>query len=293
MASKTKISKHAGFTIVELLIVIIVIAILAAILTAAYNGIQKRARTSAVSADLINASKKMKLAQVENGAYPISTADLPASPNTSYELTVDNSANPQTFCLTATNSKLSYKATESSPPAEGLCPGHLGGATLVSGTAILRPDITDLSTNWVPSGAPTAHEAVDENVTTATDPSSGTVIGEYVRASSTSNLKLGFATRAVYSATSVTVNIATRTTSFQSGTINLLVDGAVVGSLSQAVAQNYAWRSITYTPAVPLTQAQLDGVQIQFIGDPHPYGSSYYWDVYAVYTDLTYTQLQE
>lgn len=49
--------KQTGFTIVELLIVIVVIAILAAITIVAYNGIQTRARDSKVSTDLAQLSK--------------------------------------------------------------------------------------------------------------------------------------------------------------------------------------------------------------------------------------------
>lgn len=62
--------KNRGFTIVELLIVIVVIGILAAIVIVAYNGIQLRAR-NANTASVINAYKKA-LGQyaIEHQAYP-------------------------------------------------------------------------------------------------------------------------------------------------------------------------------------------------------------------------------
>jgi len=52
MASSKKSHHYRGFTIVELLIVIVVIAILASISIVAYNGIQQRARDTARKSDL-------------------------------------------------------------------------------------------------------------------------------------------------------------------------------------------------------------------------------------------------
>jgi prepilin-type N-terminal cleavage/methylation domain-containing protein len=59
-----------GFTIVELLIVIVVIAILAAITIVSYNGIQTRAKVSVVQSDLRNIANQMEIFKVENGIYP-------------------------------------------------------------------------------------------------------------------------------------------------------------------------------------------------------------------------------
>lgn len=65
-----------GFTIVELLIVIVIIGILAALVIVAYNGIQNRSYDSAVRADLNNIAKKIKLYGIENGSYPQGNAQL-------------------------------------------------------------------------------------------------------------------------------------------------------------------------------------------------------------------------
>ncbi len=72
--SKTSIEAR-GFTIVELLIVIVVIAILAAISVVAYAGIQDRARDSALRSDLTNAAKKLEVFNAINGRYPNSGAE--------------------------------------------------------------------------------------------------------------------------------------------------------------------------------------------------------------------------
>mgnify|MGYP001255727289 CR=1 FL=1 len=62
--------KHSGFTIVELLIVVVVIGILAAIVIVAYNGITSSANDAAVKSDLANIVKRLELQKVEDGSYP-------------------------------------------------------------------------------------------------------------------------------------------------------------------------------------------------------------------------------
>ena len=60
-----------GFTIVELLIVIVVIAILASISVVAYNGIQNRANDTAILNDMAAFKKKIELYKIDNnGLYP-------------------------------------------------------------------------------------------------------------------------------------------------------------------------------------------------------------------------------
>ncbi|UTX51269.1 prepilin-type N-terminal cleavage/methylation domain-containing protein [Candidatus Saccharibacteria bacterium TM7i] len=56
-----------GFTIVELLIVIVVIAVLAAVTVVAYNGITNKAQDSAVQAELDQFGKKIIMKQAEDG----------------------------------------------------------------------------------------------------------------------------------------------------------------------------------------------------------------------------------
>lgn len=60
----------SGFTIVELLIVIVVIAILAAISIVAYNGIQNRTNDAAIQADLNSTAKKISEYAIINDRYP-------------------------------------------------------------------------------------------------------------------------------------------------------------------------------------------------------------------------------
>jgi prepilin-type N-terminal cleavage/methylation domain-containing protein len=63
--------KNSGFTIVELLIVIVVIGILAAITIVAYNGIQLRARDSRRLSDMKSIEQALTLYSLDNnGGYP-------------------------------------------------------------------------------------------------------------------------------------------------------------------------------------------------------------------------------
>lgn len=70
MWAHSKKTKRNGFTIVELLIVIVVIAVLAAITIVAYNNIQDRARFASMQTDLKSITTALELYKAENGSYP-------------------------------------------------------------------------------------------------------------------------------------------------------------------------------------------------------------------------------
>lgn len=124
---KKKLSKKSGFTIVELLIVVVVIAILAAITVVAYTNIQHRARASEASSALVQAKKQLGLYRVDNGGYP-TTGNLAVagiSDSDKLQYTSDGT----TYCMTATSGNVSYKTTNTDNPAPGGCAGHGQGGT--------------------------------------------------------------------------------------------------------------------------------------------------------------------
>ncbi len=72
--SKHKLSR--AFTIVELLIVIVVIGILAAITIAAYNGVQQRSRNAQTVSAVASWAKAIRLYEADKGSLPINTSCL-------------------------------------------------------------------------------------------------------------------------------------------------------------------------------------------------------------------------
>lgn len=82
-----KPKQSSGFSIVELLIIVVVIAILAAITIVGYNGIQVRARESVALSDLKSTSTLMQVAYIETGTFPTTLPDsIKTSGNTTLTL---------------------------------------------------------------------------------------------------------------------------------------------------------------------------------------------------------------
>lgn len=72
-------TKQKGFTIVELLIVIVVIGILAAISIVAYAGLQNNAKSSERAADAANIIKVAEAMNADNDTYPTTAAGMHAT----------------------------------------------------------------------------------------------------------------------------------------------------------------------------------------------------------------------
>ncbi len=150
-----------AFTIVELLIVIVVIAILASLAVVAYNGIANRAHVSVLKNDLSSAAKQLEVYRLdENNSdqYPSDgdAANLTKSSGTTYQYTYTSGTN--SYCLTGSNNGNDFYITSSSStPTSGVCPGDVasgsgppagyevasvtgGGSTSFDGYSAIQPD---------------------------------------------------------------------------------------------------------------------------------------------------------
>lgn len=72
------LKKHLqkGFTIVELLIVIVVIGILAALVLNTFSGVQRRARDTERQTDVNSIATQLEVYYNDNGGYPVLTGSL-------------------------------------------------------------------------------------------------------------------------------------------------------------------------------------------------------------------------
>lgn len=112
--------KQKGFTIVELLIVVVVIAILAAITVVAYTGIQNRTNDSVVQSDLRSSYQKIEQYRIDNNeATPeisaLSTVGITATKSAySAPLYGDSSwANNFIYCRPSSNTSTALLAARS------------------------------------------------------------------------------------------------------------------------------------------------------------------------------------
>ena len=140
-----------AFTIVELLVVIVVIGILAAITIVSYSGVTKRAKIASLQSDLSNASQQLKMFKTTNTNedYP-TTIDctipdsatnkcIKSSSNNLYTYTVDNASIPKTFKITATNNSLVYRVVTGSQVSGPWIAGKVG--TTLAGKYVMANNL--------------------------------------------------------------------------------------------------------------------------------------------------------
>ena len=102
-----RLSNQHGFTMLELMVVVIIVAVLAAVAVPLYTGFIKKARVSEAEARLGQILTAAKSFGQENNTWPTAASagffgDLTASPNFTYAITTGGGPVTGTFASTAT-----------------------------------------------------------------------------------------------------------------------------------------------------------------------------------------------
>lgn len=156
--------KNFGFTIVELLIVIVTIGIIAGVMLVSYFGITDKANTATLQSDLKNASTVLRLYNAEFGSYP-ATGTLSATSgkvclnSTSYcfkttgSNTIANyTGGTNTYALQMSQGSVLYQVGDSTAPVATLSDGSVMQTINSTICPLIRTravDARDNHTYWV------------------------------------------------------------------------------------------------------------------------------------------------
>ena len=149
----TKNIIKSGFTIVELIVVISVIAILAAITIISYGAWRTQTATNSVKSDLVNAASAMESARTFASAYPLT---IPSTFSASSGVTV-NLAIPdtKTFCLNGTSAvsaSIQYyidNLTQINGATLGTCVGRILTSVPTQVTSVTSTTVSlTIQVNW-------------------------------------------------------------------------------------------------------------------------------------------------
>jgi len=120
-----------GFTVVELLVVIVVIGILAAITVVSYTAVSQKATVASLQSELTDVSRELSLFQVLNENFPATIdctqADsatnkcLKSDSGTTYAYTVNNINSARFYCITASKNSIMYRVGSDGVVTKGNC----------------------------------------------------------------------------------------------------------------------------------------------------------------------------
>ncbi len=148
---------NSGFTIVELLVVIVVIGILAAITIISYTGINQKAVVSTLQSDLSNAQKQISMYRVVHSSYPTAfdADDCPSAPTADTDYCLKSSGDNSytnyvsdgtfyTLAETNTNGTVYSISDDSAPLAGAMGPNWFAGAdaTVMAGKYVRKTDLS-------------------------------------------------------------------------------------------------------------------------------------------------------
>lgn len=280
--------QRRGFTIVELLIVIVVIGILAAITIVAFNGVTQRARVATISSDLEGAAKQLAIDQTLNSAYPATAAaakggaGLKASPGTTYQYAVDNTASPQTFCITATNGTTSYySSSTNNVPTAGACAGQGADGVAAITNLATNPSVEASLSGWSSKrGTGTSDTSTAfSGVTSLKYVADGTTGSNYIALTTLTGDISGQTVNASFAVKSAAVSepIEARLYCYSAGGVILsTTDGPTITSTSSA------WVRPSVSAVAPAGTTYV-AVYALFTNATLPAGTSSWFDAYMVW----------
>ncbi|MGV9001999.1 MAG: type II secretion system protein [Candidatus Saccharimonadaceae bacterium] len=164
MTHTTRPIVQRGFTIVELLVVISVIAILTAITIVSYTAVTDHAKNETVKTDAQAIAAQLNKYKADKGSYPTDLSTLSSNPGTSSTFQYSYDATAGSYCVTASvNGASAYIKSGSSLTKEGGCPGHgIDGDDPVTNYAY-NPG-AEVDAGWLSNNPATYPRVVDTSV---------------------------------------------------------------------------------------------------------------------------------
>jgi prepilin-type N-terminal cleavage/methylation domain-containing protein len=106
-------NRRPGFTVVELLIVIVVIGILAAVTLVSFNGVTQRAAIAAIQSDLTNAANALELYRSTSASdvYSTTLSELGVKASSGATQTYNNNTGTRSYCVEESLSGYTYSIT--------------------------------------------------------------------------------------------------------------------------------------------------------------------------------------